>query len=68
LSLASSRRGIPIKRVIFDPPLTALLLKIRRGADLAAAIPFMKERPWIRHDEHYHVDFDIACQPRANFK
>ena len=68
LSLASRRHGIALKRVIFDPALTALLLKTRRGPDLAASIPFMKERPWIRHDEHYHVDFDIPCQPLANFK
>jgi penicillin-insensitive murein endopeptidase len=28
----------------------------RRRA-LVAKLPFMQGRPWVRHDEHYHVDF-----------
>lgn len=23
----------------------------------------MKGRPWVRHDEHYHVDFALPCKP-----
>jgi penicillin-insensitive murein endopeptidase len=53
--------------VIFDPRLTVLLLKTRHGPELAASLPFMKQRPWIRHDEHYQVDFAIACKPLAAF-
>jgi penicillin-insensitive murein endopeptidase len=24
---------------------------------------FMKNKPWVRHDEHYHVDFAVPCKP-----
>lgn len=67
LSLAARRRGVGLQRVIFDPQLTVLLLKTRHGPELAASLPFMKQRPWIRHDEHYHVDFAIPCKPLAAF-
>lgn len=55
------RRGVRIARVIFDPALTAHLLAAPAGAKLAS-LPFMKTRPWIRHDEHYHVDFAVGCR------
>jgi len=22
----------------------------------------MKAKPWVRHDEHYHVDFAVPCK------
>ena len=25
-------------------------------------IQFSKRRSWVRHDEHYHVDFAIPCK------
>jgi len=25
----------------------------------------MKGRAWVRHDEHYHVDFRMTCAPLA---
>ena len=25
-------------------------------------VQFSKQRSWVRHDEHYHVDFSIPCQ------
>jgi penicillin-insensitive murein DD-endopeptidase len=68
LSLAADRRGIALSRVIFDPQLTELLLKTRHGPALAKSTPFMKQRPWIRHDEHYHVDFAIPCKPLAAYE
>jgi penicillin-insensitive murein endopeptidase len=61
LAQAARRHGVGIARVIFDPALTTQLLATRRGRGLH--LPFMKQRPWIRHDEHYHVDFDIVCKP-----
>ncbi|MRW92679.1 replication initiation protein [Duganella sp. FT80W] len=61
LSLAAQRHHLGISRVIFDPQLTTQLLATRRGRELQ--LPFMKERPWIRHDEHYHVDFAVSCRP-----
>lgn len=62
LDRAGKQRNTPIQRVIFDPRLTAHLYATRHGAAMRA-LPFMKQKPWIRHDEHYHVDFAIACRP-----
>jgi penicillin-insensitive murein endopeptidase len=64
LSLASRQHGIAIKRVIFDRPLLDKLFSTKpHGAELKRTMAFMKGEPWIRHDEHYHVDFDLACRP-----
>jgi penicillin-insensitive murein endopeptidase len=62
LAAAGQRAKVPVERVIFDPRLMAHLFKTRHGAALRA-LPFMRQKPWIRHDEHYHVDFAIACRP-----
>lgn len=56
------RHGAAIARVIFDPVLTRKLLGRPQGAALKT-LPFMKSKPWIRHDEHYHVDFALPCLP-----
>jgi penicillin-insensitive murein DD-endopeptidase len=29
---------------------------------LKANIKFMQGKAWIRHDEHYHVDFSFPCK------
>jgi penicillin-insensitive murein endopeptidase len=62
LDRAGKQLKAPIQRVIFDPRLTAHLYTTRHGAAMRA-LPFMKQKPWIRHDEHYHVDFAIPCRP-----
>lgn len=62
LDQATRQRGLGITRVIFDPVLTPPLFDTRRGAYLRQHLRFMKERPWIRHDEHYHVDFATPCK------
>jgi hypothetical protein len=23
---------------------------------------FNKQQAWVKHDEHYHVDFDVQCR------
>ncbi len=63
LALAAQKQGIGIGRVILDPALMPLLFDTRRGPYLKKTLPFMKERPWVRHDEHYHIDFRIPCRP-----
>lgn len=65
LALAAQERDVKIQKVIFDPALTARLLATRRGPFLRHVIPFMQARPWIRHDEHYHVDFGLDCAQMA---
>lgn len=66
LDAASKKQGIKIKRVIFAPELRKHLFKTRLGKWLKQRVPFMPGKAWVRHDEHYHVDFDIPCQPLAN--
>ncbi|HEX9392203.1 MAG TPA: penicillin-insensitive murein endopeptidase [Usitatibacteraceae bacterium] len=63
LAAAAKRQNVGIALVIFDPPLMPMLLNTRRGPWLKENLPFMKGQAWIRHDEHYHVDFAIPCKP-----
>jgi penicillin-insensitive murein endopeptidase len=68
ISVTSHRHGLTIERVIFDPRLTERLFEIsQHGAELRRILPFMKERPWIRHDEHYHIDFGLSCRPLGDY-
>ncbi len=61
LSIAAKSRRVGIQKVILDPALIPALLRTKHGPDLRRSLPFMKTRPWIRHDEHYHVDFALPC-------
>ncbi|HQX65512.1 MAG: hypothetical protein IPH99_03070 [Xanthomonadales bacterium] len=62
LHQAARADGLRIKRVIFESTYIPKLYATRRGAFIRASIRFMQTRPWIRHDEHYHVDFDMPCK------
>ena len=55
--------GYEIWRVIFDPTLRALLRQSARWAYLERHVTFSQKPSWVRHDEHYHVDFAIPCEP-----
>jgi len=63
LAESARRLGAGLAMVIFDPPYLPMLLATPRGAWLREHVNFMKGRAWVRHDEHYHVDFRIACGP-----
>lgn len=65
LHLAAKARGAGIALVIFDAPFLPRLFATPRGAYLKENLNFMKGKPWVRHDEHYHVDFAVACKPDA---
>ncbi len=54
--------GFDIWRVIFDPKLQPNLFKTKYGEYLRSNIQFSKKPSWVRHDEHYHVDFSIPCK------
>lgn len=54
---------VGIWRVIFDPKLQAALYKTKYRRYLKNNIKFSKKRSWVRHDEHYHVDFSMPCKP-----
>lgn len=55
-------QGVDLWRVIFDPKLQPELFKTSYGPYLKKHIQFSKKRSWVRHDEHYHVDFVIPCK------
>lgn len=62
LDKTAKASGYSLKRVIFAPELQWNLFKTKYGDYLKKNIRFSKKRAWVRHDEHYHVDFKIPCQ------
>jgi len=62
LDQAARQHSAGIALVIFDTAYLPRLFATRRGAYLKQALPFMRGKPWVRHDEHYHVDFRVACR------
>ena len=58
----SKKKGYDLWRVIFDPELQPRLFKTQYGEYLTQNIQFSKKPSWVRHDEHYHVDFAIPCR------
>lgn len=63
LRVAAQKHGVTVSLVIFDPPFLPRLLATPRGRYLEQNIKFMQGHAWIRHDEHYHVDFGLPCKP-----
>lgn len=63
LSLAARQSGIQIAQVIFDSTYLPMLFASKHGAFIQQNISFMKGTPWVRHDEHYHIDFSVPCKP-----
>jgi penicillin-insensitive murein DD-endopeptidase len=61
LNLAATKNGASIALVIFDPAYLDRLFATPRGPSIRS-LPFMKGKPWVRHDEHFHVDFGIPCR------
>lgn len=58
----ATAQGVDLWRVIFDPKLQPKLFDTKYASYLKEHIQFSKKRSWVRHDEHYHVDFDIPCE------
>ncbi|MDY6978898.1 MAG: penicillin-insensitive murein endopeptidase [Pseudomonadota bacterium] len=58
----SKSKGFGLWRVIFDPQLRPHLMQTRYGEYLQTHVQFSKKRSWVRHDEHYHVDFEVPCK------
>ena len=63
LHIAAKEQGIGIWRVLFDPGLQPYLYKSKHGPYVQQNIQIPKKRSWVRHDEHYHVDFLVDCKP-----
>ena len=52
-----------IRRVIFDVGLQAKLAATSSGSQVIRRLAFSKQQAWVRHHEHYHVDFGVVpCQ------
>ena len=64
LDIAARAEGTPIRRVILAPELQPFLFTAEQGAKVRRRLTFSKRRSWVRHDEHYHVDFDLPCKKR----
>ncbi|OED45149.1 peptidase [Chromatiales bacterium (ex Bugula neritina AB1)] len=58
----ATKNGHDIWRVIFAPELQPNLYETEYGGYLKENIQFSKKRSWVRHDEHYHVDFEVGCE------
>lgn len=63
LNRAAQAQGVRLSLVILHPDYLPKLFSTARGPHLKKTLPFMKGKPWVRHDEHYHVDFGIPCEP-----
>ncbi len=54
--------SIDIWRVIFAPKLQPQLFSTKHGTYLKKNLEFSKRPSWVRHDDHYHVDFKLPCE------
>jgi penicillin-insensitive murein DD-endopeptidase len=61
LNLVAIQSGEGLSQVIFDRQYLPALFATKRGLYLKSNLKFMQKTPWIRHDEHYHIDFKIKC-------
>jgi penicillin-insensitive murein endopeptidase len=62
LERAAHAHGIGIRRVIFDVNLQPKLAATGAGLLVTKHLAFNKQQAWVRHDEHYHVDFRVPCR------
>lgn len=65
LNIAAKTAGSRLALVIFDTQYLPRLFATKRGPYLKENLPFMMGKPWVRHDEHYHVDFAVPCKPNG---
>ena len=61
LHKAAVLKGYSLARVILAPEYQPNLYNTKFADYLKANIVFSTRRAWVRHDEHYHVDFAIPC-------
>lgn len=61
LLMAAKNQRSNIDVVIFDPRFQVLLQATPTGAKIKNKIRFSMKKPWVRHDEHYHVNFMVPC-------
>ena len=62
LHRSAERNHTPIRRVIFEVPLQRHLFASTHGEYLKRNITFSTKKAWVRHDEHFHIDFSVPCR------
>lgn len=60
LKVAATNRGVGIWRVLFDPKMQGALKNTKAWPQISD-LKFSDKRSWVRHDDHYHVDFVLPC-------
>lgn len=63
LDQMAKARGAGIQRVIFYPEFIRQLELSPHWPYLSQNMSFSKKPAWVKHDDHYHVDFDVPCEP-----
>ena len=63
LNQQAKKSGITIWRIFFDPKLQKILFATKQGKGLNKILKFSPKPSWVRHDDHYHVDFKVKCKP-----
>ncbi len=58
----ADKLGIGIRVVIFDNEFQKILFATPAGKLLEPKVKFSTKKPWVRHDEHYHIDFVVPCK------
>ena len=59
---AAKAQNVVIRIVIFDNAFQKMLFTTPTGKSLPSLMQFSVKKPWVRHDEHYHIDFEVACK------
>jgi len=59
---ATDALGIGVDVVIFDNDYQKMLMQTPGGLGLRNAMTFSTMKPWVRHDEHYHIDLAVPCE------
>jgi penicillin-insensitive murein endopeptidase len=57
LDEAATAHGLTVQRVIFAPEFIPKVEAVPGAWRLVDRLPWFQGTPWVRHDEHYHVDF-----------
>ncbi len=58
---AADSKGAGIDVVIFDNSFQKKLFATPTGKKLPKLMRFSVKKSWVRHDEHYHIDFEVKC-------
>jgi penicillin-insensitive murein endopeptidase len=61
LKSAAQAHGVRVRRIIITPAFHEQLFQNAPAARSLQPL-FMTREAWVRHDEHYHVDFDIPAE------